>query len=183
MVRQGCSLRRHRPTNARLAENATKAHDLERVAKLACLRPIDDKPTREAALRLAIKAVEIGKGNRSEIPWCSLALGMAEYRNAHYAEAIEALTAAETTAAGLDTKQHRAHISGTAAFYRAMSLFHQGQLAEARTLFTAHRGRDESRPLVTRIIEAEANHNDLILWLAFKEAHALLANAGEAPKK
>ena len=56
----------------------------------------------------------------------------------------------------------------TAKFYRAMSLFRQGQEAEARQLFAEAEAKMKPLP-------GGADHDDLILWLAYKEAKALLA--------
>lgn len=58
-----------------------------------------------------------------------------------------------------------------------MSLFHEGKPDEARALFTPTQAQmkplptDENNPLADK-----ANHDDLILWLAYKEAKALLAD-------
>ena len=57
-----------------------------------------------------------------------------------------------------------------------MSLFKQGRQAEARELFTAAEAKmkplpaDETNPLA----DGKSDHEDLILWLACKEARALL---------
>ena len=66
-------------------------------------------------------------------------------------------------------------MTGIAAFYRAMSLFRQGKEAEARLLALAAVAtmkplpKDEQNPLA-----GEANHDDLILWLAYKEAKGMM---------
>jgi eukaryotic-like serine/threonine-protein kinase len=66
-------------------------------------------------------------------------------------------------------------VTGIAAFYRAMSLFRQGKEEEARKLALAAAAKmkplpqDEQNPLAN-----EANHDDLILWLAYKEAKAII---------
>jgi hypothetical protein len=65
--------------------------------------------------------------------------------------------------------------TGTAALYRAMSLFRQGKEDEARTLATAAAAKmkplpaDEKNPLA-----GNARADDLILWMAYKEAKALI---------
>ena len=98
-----------------------------------------------------------------------MALGMAEYRSGHYAAADAALLAASE----LGKRIH--YVSGTAAFYRAMSLFKQGREAEAHKLATEAFAKmkalpaDENNPLV-----GGANADDLILWMAYKEAKTLL---------
>jgi len=151
------------------ASNTSDHEVAERVAKLTCLRPIDDAPTQEAALTLARRAVKLGLGNKSFLAWAHMVLGMAEYRSGHYPAADEALaTAAKMSGGGV--------VHDTASFYRAMSLFQQGRQAEARELFTPTEAKmkplpaDEENPLP----DGKSDHDDLILWLACKEARALL---------
>jgi hypothetical protein len=139
----------------------------ERAAKICSLRPSDAK-THEAALVLARRAVELGKGN-TLMCYFQMALGMAEYRCGHYAAADAALGVAAQLGA------NHYHVSGTTAFYRAMSLFKQGKEAEARKLASEAAAKmkplpaDEKNPLA-----GDTNADDLILWMAFKEASALL---------
>ena len=63
----------------------------------------------------------------------------------------------------------------TAAFYRAMSLFRLGIVTEARKLATETAAKmkplpkDEKNPLADG-----ATSDDLILWLAYKEAKGLI---------
>ena len=93
-------------------------------------------------LALGRKAVKLNRG-----PWELLALGMAEFRNGHFAAAAEALLAAAK--AGKDV-----NAAGIAAFYRAMSLFQQGKKDEARKLATEAAAqmkplpKDEQNPLL-----------------------------------
>jgi hypothetical protein len=102
-------------------------------------------------------------------PSVHLALGMAEYRSCYFSEADAALIAA---ASG---DQNNLHAALTAAFYRAMSLFQQGKKDEAQRLATQTAARmkalpkDEKNPLA-----GDANPDDLILWLAYKEAKAMI---------
>jgi hypothetical protein len=100
---------------------------------------------------------------------------MAEYRSGHFAEADAALA----DVPGGDT--------GTAAFYRAMSLFRQGKPDQARQLAHAAAAKmkplpkDEKAPLADN-----ADHDDLIRWLAYKEAKELIrfdATPVAAPRK
>jgi hypothetical protein len=118
----------------------------------------------DGALALARKAVNLGDKTPNRL-WLRLALGMAEYRSAHFAEADAELTAVASGA------QNNRYLAGTAAFYHAMSLFQQGKQDEARKLATEAAARmkplprDEKKPLA-----GNANHDDLILWLAYKEA-------------
>jgi tetratricopeptide (TPR) repeat protein len=156
------------------AADAKKPEDAERVAKLSSLRPIDEIPRREATLALARKAVKLARGNGAVLPWAHVALGMAEYRSGNYLAADEALTTAVKTAS--TTGPYRSYTEGTASFYRAMSLFRQGNQSEAREIFNGAEAKmkplpaDEKNPLV----DGKSDHEDLILWLAYKEAGALL---------
>ena len=101
--------------------------------------------------------------------WRLLALGMAEYRSGNHTAAIEALLAAAK--AGSNNPM----ATGIAAFYRAMSLFRQGKHDEARQLAIGAAAqmkplpKDEQNPLANI-----AYHDDLILWLAYKEAKAMI---------
>jgi hypothetical protein len=103
--------------------------------------------------------------------WSLLALGMAEHRNGNDAAAQEVLL----TAANADPSDPA--VTGIAAFYRAMSLFRQGKHDEARNLALAAAAKmkpllkDGQNPLAN-----DADRADLIviLWLAYKEAKAML---------
>jgi WD40 repeat protein/tetratricopeptide (TPR) repeat protein len=140
----------------------------DRVAKACCLLPSTDKTQCEAVLALARKAVQLGKDSPF-LPYFQLALGMAEYRRGHFAEAEVALIAAAN--GGRDNP----HVAGTSAFFRAMCLFRQGKEAEARQLAIEAASKmkplpkDENNPLT-----GNSDHDDLILWLAYKEAKALI---------
>jgi eukaryotic-like serine/threonine-protein kinase len=145
----------------------------DRVAKLSCLRPTPDAEMLEAALTLARRAIELGQGNKGWFPWFQMTLGMAEYRNGRYSDADQALNAAIETLHA--TRRIDARIEGAVGFYRAMSLLQQGHEAEARKVFATTEEKmiplpaSEQNPLADG-----ADHDDLILWLAYKEAKALI---------
>ena len=133
------------------------------------LQPGQADPKRcEAALVLARRAVEHGKGSQWLV-YFEMALGMAEYRSGHFAEADAALTAAMN-----DPGKNNA-VSSTSAFYRAMGLFRQGKTDLASKLATEAAAKmkplpvDEQKPLL-----GGADHDDLIMWLAYKEAKAMI---------
>jgi WD40 repeat protein/serine/threonine protein kinase len=135
------------------------------LAHICCLRPTPDPSRREAALALARKAVEVAPNYLT----LKLTLGMAEYRSGHFAQAEAALLA---VAKG---HGHFPQVAGTATFYRAMSLFRQGKVTEAKKLATEAAAtmkplpKDEKNPLA-----GGATPDDLTLWLAYKEAKALI---------
>jgi hypothetical protein len=140
----------------------------ERTAKICCLRPTKDKVRLDSSLALARRAVALGKG-RDWLPWFQMALGMAEYRCGHFAEADATLGAVIQ-----DDKNYPTLIR-TSAFYRAMSLYRQGKENEAIQLASEAASKmkplpkDEKDPLADN-----AGHIELILWMAYKEARALL---------
>jgi hypothetical protein len=98
-----------------------------------------------------------------------MGLGMGEYRCGHFAQADAALLAVE------NAEKIPGYLSGTSAFYRAMSLFQQGKKDEARRLATEAAAKmkplpkDEKNPMADN-----AYNDDLILWMAYKEAKALI---------
>ncbi len=146
-------------------------------AKLCCLRPSDDREVLDPTLALARRAVELGK-DHPYLPYFRMALGMAEYRSGNHAAADAALLAASKAERGNPV------ISGTTAFYRVMSLYRQGKQAEARRIATdallqmRPLPADEDNPLT-----GGASADDLILWMASKEARALLnLDAAQAPR-
>jgi tetratricopeptide (TPR) repeat protein len=160
------------------AEGTDQPVTAERAAKVACLRPSTNAALLTNALNLAQRAVELGKKDQY-LPFYQLALGLAEYRNAQYAAAEQTLTVAGETVGdhhdlGID---NRSEIQGTARLFRAMSLFKQDKLDEARKLFSQAEAempplpKDESKP----IVEGKPFDRDLIVrWLAYKEAKALI---------
>jgi len=148
--------------------------DLERVAKIASLLPVTDPSIQEASLRLARKGWKLGASS-AEAPWHSMTLGIAEYRSDHFQAADEALRVAEQAP---DSQWTNALI-GTAAFYRAMSLFKQGRADEARALFAATEARMSPCPADTDPLPVAVHHDDLIMWLAHREASALIEGTPE----
>jgi hypothetical protein len=156
---------------ARYTKNPMTA---ERTAKICSLRQGDAR-THEAALVLARRAVERGQGHEFLASF-QMALGMAEYRSRNYAAADAALLAA------CKLGRNGSYVSVTSAWYRAMSLFRQGQEALARKLATETVAKmkplpaDEKNPLGEK-----DNADDLILWLAYKEAKAMIRFAEARP--
>ena len=139
----------------------------DKAAKCCSLRQADPRRC-EAALVLARRAVEQGKGSQGLVDF-EMALGMAEYRSGHFAEADAALTAA------MNDPGNNNAVSSTSAFYRAMGLFRQGKTDLARKLATEAAAKmkplpvDEQKPLL-----GGGDADDLIMWLAYKEAKAMI---------
>ena len=150
-----------------LAKDTEDPEVADHAAKCCSLRQADPKRC-ETALVLARRAVEHGKGSQWLV-YFEMALGMAEYRSGHFAEADAALTAAMNDPGKNNT------VSSTSAFYRAMGLFRQGKTDLARKLATEAAAKmkplpvDEQKPLL-----GGGDENDLIMWLAYKEAKAMI---------
>jgi len=146
----------------------------ERSAKEYCLLPSSDPQLLDAVVTAARRARQVDARYTSSRHY-QMALGMAEYRQGSYAAADEALKIAEQP--GGNTP----HVQDTARFFHTMSLFRQGKTAEARKFFadTAAKMKplpaDERRPLAK-----DVSPDDVIVWLAYKEAKALLQAAEKA---
>jgi serine/threonine protein kinase len=152
----------------------------DRASKICWLCPTQDETRRQAALALGRKAVELGK-NHENFLWFQMALGMGEYRSGHFAEADAALRAVENAAGS------PRFLTGTSAFYRAMSLFHQGNKEEARRLATEAAFKMKPLPKDEKNLLADWRDEDLILWMAYKEAKTLIqfeqaSNPPDAPR-
>jgi hypothetical protein len=150
------------------------------VAKLCSLRPSNDNK-RRAALLLARRAVELGKGDHYlMLAWFQLHVGMAEYRLGHFAQADPALLAA------MEAGEGGSVIAGTSAFYRALSLFRQGKPDEARQLATQAAAKMKPLPKDAKNLLA-SDIADLLLWLAYREAKDVIqfdekSGAGAEPE-
>ncbi len=86
-------------------------------------------------LDLAKKAVKCGENDPLGLPWALQALGYAEYRNGHYAEAEKVLAGAENRAG-----------FGFARLFRIMCLFRLDKSDEARTLFHQFEAKSGQTP-------------------------------------
>jgi eukaryotic-like serine/threonine-protein kinase len=155
----------------------------ELVAKLACLQATSETRVRTNALALARLGVELG-AKAPALPWFRLALGMAEFRNGDLAEAeatfAEAARSMES-AAFVPPAWRESIPLPTVGFYRAMISFQRGEVTEARKRFAEAEAKmkplpaDEKNPMASG-----ADPNILTLWLAYKEAKALLNNSAPA---
>ncbi|HAB17479.1 MAG TPA: hypothetical protein DCE44_13635, partial [Verrucomicrobiales bacterium] len=150
-----------------------------RAAKAYCLRPSNDPARLARALDLARQGVGAGKTDWT-LPCFHEGLGMAEYRNGQYAAAEQTLLVTEQLAQKLLSGRFRLEIQETARLFRAMSLFKQGRLEEARKLWRQVEAQmppfpdDVSKPLD----RGQPTRCDrLICWLVYKEAKALLNDA------
>jgi tetratricopeptide (TPR) repeat protein len=152
-----------------LAKDTGDMFTAERAAKVCTIVASTDKGEQEAGLALAHKAVELGKGGA----WNLLALGMAQYRSGHDAAAAKALLAA---AAEASPKSY--FVSGTAAFFRAMSIYRAGKPDEARKV--AIDAVAKMKPLPNPSLDNPYLRDDLVLWLAYKEAKTMI-KFDEAP--
>jgi hypothetical protein len=119
--------------------------------------------------------VELGQ-NSGFMRWFQLCLGLAEYRNSHFAVAEGVLATTEKNV-GEHPDVQGTYLQETARFFRAMCLFQQNRPEEARKLFTQAESemppfpKDEQRPL----LDGKPVFPDLLVcWMAYKEAKALI---------
>ncbi len=142
-----------------------------RAAGMASVRPLTDTQLQASALTLARQAVEAAPTN-SLRPWYQLTLGAAEYRNGCYLEAGRMLSASEV---GGPSRWHPNTRTGTARFFGAMIMFQQGHQTPARRLFSETEAKMQPVPAAVEGALAEgADYDDLMRWLAYKEARELL---------
>jgi hypothetical protein len=153
------------------AQGANDALTAERAARACSIVPSADKAELKAAVALALTAAN-GDNADNRQDWALLALGVAEYRNSNFANADEYLRAAVKAA------RNDPYVTGIASFYLSMSWFHDAKEDEARKLATAAAVKmaplpaDEHNPLAGDTDFAASDN--LILWLAYKEAKAML---------
>jgi tetratricopeptide (TPR) repeat protein len=159
------------------ARGTNDAGTAEQAAKSCSILPSTDKAELEAALALGRTGVRLDKSSEWR-DWRLLGLGMAEYRSGNDEAADEALRAAAQAG------PNNTHATGISAFYRAMSLFRQSKHDEARKLAIAAAAKmkplptDENNPLA-----GNDTYDDLILWLAYKEAKAVIKFDAAPPPK
>jgi tetratricopeptide (TPR) repeat protein len=159
-----------------LAKNSSDPTTLERAAKICSLCPDADPPRVADAVALARKAVELGK-HHGNLHWFQTALGISEFRAGHLAQSDAALGAAMK--GGIENP----HIWTTCAFYRSMALFHLGKNAEARKLAAEATSKMQAVRPFPRQQKTTYGHDDLVLWMAYKEAVHLLHLDSLAPEK
>ena len=139
-----------------------------RVAKLSSILPAPDRAELDAALALGRTAAKPGD-EAPYRPYRLLALGMAAYRAGDDPACDAALLAAGEASKDIPA------VTITSAFYRAMSLHRRGRTDEARKLATEAAATMKPLPADARNpLAGGADHDDLILWLAYKEAKALI---------
>jgi hypothetical protein len=157
-------------TFQRTAEHASATRnpdDADIVAETGLLRPSTDQVDLQSAVYFARRAVQLGSGHDA-LPRYQLALGMAQYRTAQYSAADETLTVAALGA------KDDPRLPITSSLYRAMTMARLGKDADARALLQDAKAKmrplpdDEQNPM------SGAAPEDLELWLAYKEAKALL---------
>ena len=140
----------------------------ERVAKLCSILPSADKAELDAALALGRTAAKPGD-EAPYRPYRLLALGMAAYRGGDDPACDAALSVAGEAGTGIPA------VAGTSAFYRSMRLHRRGRIDEARKLATEAAAAMKPLPADAKNpMAGGASHDDLILWLAYKEAKALI---------
>jgi tetratricopeptide (TPR) repeat protein len=159
------------------ARESEDADQLGLMPKVMCLRPPFDPEIVNPVIGWARTGLDRGQ-NQGVKPWRHLTLGMALFRGGFYADALPELAKAEDLARSSE-ETTRNRIIPTAANFRAMCLLRQGNAAGALAAFAA--GEADMKPLPADAEEAvSAHHDDLILWLAHKEAREMLTGMAES---
>lgn len=151
------------------------------VVRVASMQTLSDPKLRAAVLELGRRSVDLGRDDTLSMPWYKMARGMAAYRQGEFAEADselqEGLLVAQNLGNRFYARNQRLYAS-TVALYRGMSLFRQGRVAEATEAIKL--GETRMRPLPVdpnHPLADGADYNDLLAWLAYKEAKAMLNGA------
>jgi tetratricopeptide (TPR) repeat protein len=151
------------------AHDTKDCYTAERTAKVCSLQAMPDREIHDSALVLARGAVTLAQDS-AQLSWSQMTLGMAAYRSGNYEESELACKAASK----LDPNS--THVSGTAAFYRAMCLVHLGKLAEARDLAINAAAGIKAQPVDVKnpLSGIGDDEDDMILWMARNEALDLI---------
>ncbi len=158
------------------AASTTNASVADRVAKLVSLDPSPQPASTAAALVLARRSVELGQKERW-LPYFEMSLGLAEYRQGDDAAANRWLESARRQA------PTNASAFIVAGWFQSMCLFRQGRVTEARRLFGETASRMKPLPAAGENPPVKSSdENDLVAWLVFREARALLGDSAPTPR-
>jgi WD40 repeat protein/tetratricopeptide (TPR) repeat protein len=145
------------------AKGTRDAGHAERAARACSLLPSSDKAELDAALALGREGMKVHPWDMS---WPRVALGTAQYRAGNFGAADRVLAA---------VGPYPAQPIGISGYYRAMCLFRQGKPDQARKLADRTAANMKPLPADEKNPLADGAHpDDLILWLAHKEAKTLL---------
>lgn len=153
----------------------------ERVAKVASIGKLTDAESRAQAYHLAKRSIELVGDNLEYKGWAYLAAGMTAFRAGKHEDANKFLQTLKDAAGKTDRISPTCLVTGEC--YRAMA---RSQLAkspaERANAVTILEMASELMPAHTknedRIQINGTNHDDLIIWLAYREARALLSQPG-----
>jgi tetratricopeptide (TPR) repeat protein len=171
----------HAKTSRQLLEKSLNTADpatADRAAKAYCLVPSTDPALLQIAVGLARRAADLGQKDQWA-RWYQLCLGMAEYRQGNYRAADKALLAAIETVslddrARLNLGASQTPSEVTARIYYAMSLYKQGRTSDAEEALKKAEAGMKLPPINGQPLKEKADHDDLICWLAYKEARMLM---------
>ncbi|MFK7850479.1 MAG: protein kinase [Akkermansiaceae bacterium] len=138
-------------------------------AKAACLRPIEDESVRAEVLELAKLAFESGQerpDDKGMQAFRTMLAGMAQFRCGNFSKA-------KATLESVDLKWPP--VAQASNYYEVLCMIYEGgdeNLEKARELFTNTENEMPSIPSDDQIEDKAPDK--LIVWLAYKEAKALL---------
>jgi len=153
-------------TRRRIFESAGGTSDPTtalRAAQSGALAQSTDRAILQETLELGRKALQLNKEEGRGL----LALGMTEFRNDLFAEAARDLQVVSNSDQSVTAAQ-------TAAFYRAMSLFRLGRKDEAVDVAAKAGAKMKPLPVQGNPMSGDSNPDVIILWLAYKEAKAMI---------
>jgi len=157
-------------------QRSDDADAMEHAALAWCLSPTNDRSLAPRALELAQHAADLARGPWYEA-WYQRTLGLAYYRLGNCAAAESALDRAAEAANDFEAsrQQFKRPLQTAVHFIRSMIRFSGGDYAKARELLAE--GKAEMKPLPKdrrQIFESATAFDDVMVWLAYKEAEALL---------
>ena len=145
----------------------------DRAAKACCFSPLTDRSLQQAALELASSALALSPpGNPYGFhQWFIMTRGIAEYRNGNWETALPDFQ----TAANMDRFFRIIRIT---CLYKVMCLVKLGRVTEAQQLMDDAQHWLSTLPPPGEPLNAEGmDHDDIAIWMAYREATALLAEA------
>jgi hypothetical protein len=170
----------HQATSKRLIKRAEQTSENSAASRYAglvcCLHPSGDPELSAWALRMAQNALSHSEDAWQEA-WCHQTLALAHYRLSDYEKAAQELIQVDDAAERIPDSlfKYKPPLQTFARFTRSMILFREGKREDAQFHFSE--GEKEMKPLPVDhrlVFENSEAIDNLLVWLVYKEARALL---------